>query len=156
MVNLFDDTPLGKMFERIKLLDEGKFFVEIINRDEVEKFIVKLNTDQMRLQFINSEGVALSEIGGGYSDRTLAQGNKKGRFKVDLYDSGDFHNSFRIEQVRPDGFNIVSDPVKGDGTNLLEEWGEEVEGLTFESETKAANFILKFYQEKLLQLLTTP
>ena len=155
MANLFADTPLGKMFERAKLLDEGRFFVEIMNRDDVEKFVVKLNTDQMRLQFINSEGVPLSEIGGGYSDSTLARGNKKGRFKVDLYDSGDFHESFRIEQIRPDGFSIVSDPVKGDGTNLLEEWGQEVEGLTFESETKAANFILKFYQQKILQILTT-
>lgn len=154
MANLFENTPLNKMFERIKRLDEGKVFIEIISKDEVEKFIVKLNTDQMRLQFINSEGVPLAEIGGGYSDFTLATGNKKGRFKVDLYDSGDFHGSGRIEQIRPDGFSIIFDPVKDDGTNLFEEWGEEVAGLTFESETKAANFILKFYQEKLLQLLT--
>ena len=140
------------MFSRIKTLNETKFFIEIMSDKIVQKFIVVLNTDQMRFEYINSEGEQLSSIGGEYSDFTVEEGSKSSKFNVDLYDEGDFHESFRVENINGKGFEINSDHVKN-GTDLLEQWGLEIEGLTFESLDKAVNFILGFYQRKLLKTL---
>lgn len=141
------------MLEQAQLLNEETIFVEVFSNATVQKFTVKLNTDQMKLEYVNSEGVALSDIGGSYSDFTMSVGGKSGRDNVDLYDSGEFHESFRIENITGKGFVISSDPVKDDGTNLLEEWGEEIEGLTFESLDKVADFILPIYQQKIVEWL---
>lgn len=138
---------------RIKSLDEGKIFVDVMSEGKVQQYVVKLNTDQMKVDFMNSEGVLLSDIGGEYSDFTMQVGGKKSKQSVDLYDTGEFHESFRIERVTTSGFEINSDSVKDDGTNLLVEWGKEIEGLTFESLEKTSNFIVSYYVEKIRKAL---
>ena len=153
-MNLFAHTRLFDVFNKVKKLDEGKIFVDVISEKQVQRFIVELNTDQLRFQFMNSEGVPLSDIGGEYSPFTMNKAQKKGQPKksqsdVDLYDEGDYHRSFRIDRIRATSFDITSDPVKDDGTNLLAEWGAEIEGLTFESLAKASEYMLSFYQDKL-------
>jgi hypothetical protein len=148
-MNLFDKTPIGDLARKVKKLNEGRIFIDVMNIRTVQEYVVKLNTDQMRVDFMNSDGIPLADIGGEYSPYTMQVGNKKGRDKVDLYDTGDFHESFRIERVRKDGFEINSDPVKEDGTNLLVEWGKEIEGLTFENLEKTGNFIKDFYVDKI-------
>ena len=151
--NLFDTTPLGQMLKRGKAISENAVFIEIISDNNVKETIVKMNTDQMRLNYMNSKGELLSDVGGGYSDYTVAVGGKSGKFNVDLYDTGDFHRSFRVENISGTGFSIVSDPIKDDGTNLLQEWGEDVEGLTFENIDKLSLFLLNLYQKKVLKIL---
>lgn len=141
------------MLRRAQNIPEGQFFVEIMNNRAVQKFTLKLNTDQMKLEFINADGVPLADVGGEYSDFTMQQGKKSGRANVNLFDTGEFHDSFKIENISVDGFDITSDPIKDDGTNLLNEWGKEVEGLTFESLGKLANFLIPLYQDKLLKYL---
>jgi hypothetical protein len=152
-MGLFEKTRLGQSLKAAKRLDSGKLFIEFMNDDAVEKFTVDLNTEQMKSGFMDSNGVQLSDIGGAYSPMTVATGRKKNAESVDLYDTGAFHKSFRIEKITADGFEIVSDPVKGDGTNLLDEWGEAVEGLTFESKDQLAKFLLNLYQIKTLNIL---
>lgn len=144
-MGIFDKTPIADLFRKIKALDENELFIEIMSLEDTQEFIVKLNTDQLRWKYINSDGVLLSKIGGGYSDSTLKKGKKAGKFKVDLYDTGQYHESFRITNIGSSGFEITSDPNKGD-TNLLDEWGTEIEGLTFESLDKAARFLIQRYQ----------
>lgn len=146
-------TRLGQFLRRGALLDEQKLFVQVVSQKKVQRFIVKLNTDQMRIDFMNSDGILLSQIGGGYSDYTMSKGKKSARENVDLYDEGDFHNSFRIEHINGDGFDITSDPIKSGGTNLLVEWGKEIEGLTFDNMRVAGEFMLGFYREKILKHL---
>jgi hypothetical protein len=152
-MNLFDKTPIGDLARRIKKLDEGRIFVDVMNIRTVQSYVVKLNTDQMKVDFMNSDGIPLADIGGEYSPYTVQMGGKKGRDKVDLYDTGEFHESFRIERIRKESFEINSDPVKDDGTNLLVEWGKEIEGLTFENLEKTGTFIKDFYVEKIRQQL---
>ena len=154
-MNLFDKTPIGGLMRRIKSLNEGRIFVEVMSEGKVQAYVVKLNTDQMKVDFMNSDGVLLSDIGGEYSDFTMQAGRKKSKTSVDLYDTGEFHESFRVERVRADSFEINSDPVKDDGTNLLVEWGKEIEGLTFESLEKTSTFIIDFYVEKIRKHLGT-
>ena len=145
-MGIFDKTPIGDLLRRAKALTVDELFVSVVSLQDSKKFIAKLNTDQMRLGFMDSNGTLLADIGGGYSDSTLSGGKKKGRFKVDLYDTGDFHRSFRVENVTGSGFTIKSDPIKGDGTNLFEEWGADIEGLTFESLEKLSLFLVDKYQ----------
>jgi len=153
MNNIFEKTDLFVLFNDIKALNESVIFIDIMSRSETQRFIVKLNTDQLRYDFVNSDGVLLSDIGGAYSNLTVAIGNKKDRYSVDLYDTGEFHESFRIENISGMGFTITSNPIKEDGTNLLEEWGEKVEGLTFESLQVASSYLLKLYQNYLVKKL---
>jgi len=145
----FEQTDIGRMLKNIKLLSATDIFVSVMRQREVQEFIVKLNTDQLRWEFVNSEGKLLSDIGGGYSNFTLSLGQKSGRFDVDLYDTGEFHESFRIENISATGFDINSDSVK-DGVDLKDRWGKEIEGLTFESVQKAAEFMLNLYFEDIL------
>ena len=153
MISFIKNTPLGDMFNRIRALNEADFFVTILSDKKVQSFIVKLNTNQLKEGFMDATGKQLSSIGGPYSDRTVEEGSKSSKFNVDLFDEGPFHESFRIENVNGKGFEIVSDPVKDDGTNLLEEWGVDVEGLTFASLERASHFLLGLYQRLLLKTI---
>lgn len=152
-MNLFAKTKLFELAGKVNRLSEASIFVDVVSDRKVQEFIVKLNTDQMRVDFMNSDGVPLADIGGEYSPFTVQTGNKKGRDKVDLYDTGEFHKSFRIQNIRATGFEITSDPVKEDGTNLLVEWGKEIEGLTFENLEKASTFMAEFYRQKIREAL---
>lgn len=155
IMGLFDKTPIADLLMKAKAITENELFINVISQTDTQKLIVKLNTDQMKVQYMDANGVLLSSVGGGYSDTTMQGGSKAGKFKVDLYDSGDYHESFRVESIKGTGFVIKSDPIKDDGTNLLEEWGKDVEGLTFESLDKLSVFLIKKYQELILRKLTT-
>lgn len=141
------------MINSASQIDEGMFWIEVISGKQTRKYIVKLNTDQMRYEFVNSEGVPLSNIGGLYSINTVKRGKKSSRENVDLYDTGEFHESFKVKNINKKGFEIISDPVKDDGSNLLDRWGDELEGLTFESIDKLVLFLVPLYQQKLLRKL---
>lgn len=152
MIGLLEKTKLGQLLRKGKLLNEETLFVEVMTEKVVQNFIVKLNTDQMKLHFMNSEGKLLSEVGGSYSDFTMSKGKKKSPDSVDLYDTGEFHESFSIVRITGKQFEIDSDPIKG-STNLLVEWGKEIEGLTFENMRNAGEFMLVFYRKKILKYL---
>lgn len=145
MANIFENTPLMDLLNRMKGLSEDQLFIDVISEEETKKYIVDLNTGQMKDQYIDSKGRLLADIGGGYSDFTMATGKKAGKFKVDLYDTGEFHESFRVESITGKGFEIKSDPIKDDGTNLLQEWGEDIEGLTLESMDKLVQYMIPLY-----------
>ena len=115
------------------MLDSAELFVRAMKEDDSKKKAVDLNRYQLKEQFMNSEGVQLSAIGGNYSPYTMSKGKKKDASSVDLYDTGEFHKSFRVENVSKTGFDIVSDAIKDDGTDLRVEWGPEIEGLTLSS-----------------------
>ena len=152
-MNLFAKTALFDLSARIKKLDEGRIFIEVMKNEIVQKFIVNLNTNQLRFDFMNADGILLSDIGGEYSPTTMQEGKKKSKTSVDLYDTGDYHESFRVTAVTRSSFDITSDPIKSDGTNLLQEWGKEIEGLTFESLEKLITFMIEFYRIKLREYL---
>ncbi len=145
-MSFFKNNPLGKMIEKAKKLDEAAVWIKVVSLKTTQEFIVKLNTTQLKDGFMNSKGQLLSEIGGNYSPFTVIEGNKKGPASVDLFDKGRFHGSFRVENVRKTSFELNSDPLTDDGTNLLDEWGEDVEGLTFESIDKLVFFLIPLYQ----------
>lgn len=156
MKDLFLDNDLTKYIEnQRRLIDEGQIWLRVVNNEDVKNFIISLNTDdQLFDKGIDSKGVSLKEIGGndftdsGYSPVTIeikrSKGGKGGKFtNITLYDTGDYYESHEVE-VDETGFEIESDPIKED-TNLYEEWGEDIVGLTDESLTKFSRFLLQRY-----------
>jgi len=156
MRDLFLDNDATKFIENQKrLINEGRIWLNIVNNEEVKSFIISLNTeDQLFEKGINSKGVSLKEIGGndftasGYSPVTIEikrrKGGKSGRItNITLYDTGDYYDSHEVE-VDESGFEIDANPIKED-TNLFEEWGEDIVGLTDESLNKLSRFLLEKY-----------
>jgi len=113
------------------ILDENKIFDVILADKGLQDWILELNKEQL-FDGENSLGVKLSDIGGDYSAFTLSlnpqRSIKKEPGKVTLYESGGFHNSFTLK-VNNGDLTIGADPIKEDGTNLFDEWGDDVLGL---------------------------
>lgn len=144
---MFENTALGEMLKRVIAIDETKVFIAVSDNDVLRK-VEQLNRDQL-FQGIDSAGESLSDIGGEYSDLTLELAEqdgrpKKDRFTVNLFDSGEYHESITA-RVTPEGWVIDSDPLKEDFgrvTNLTERWGKDIEGLTKESIEKIVREML--------------
>jgi hypothetical protein len=117
----------------------NKIINTLIKRPEFTNLIIELNTfEQLHEKGIDSLGVSL----GQYSPTTI-QGTAAfaGRAErglrydhITLFDTGDFYKSFKvIIRNESDSFFLIdADPVKED-TNLFQEWGEDIVGLTQES-----------------------
>ena len=129
---------------RIIDLDRKNVTKEILSQKEIQIFIIQLNTEgqetsQLFELGIDSTGKTLKSIGGtdltssGYTPFTIEIKKSKGQrtSNITLKDSGDFYKSFKVV-VLEDGFRIVADPNKED-TNLFEEWGTNIVGLTDEN-----------------------
>lgn len=94
-------------------------------------------------RFQNYEGVPFSDIGGEYSPYTQEVKNLKGN-QVNLYDTGEFYNSFVINEINLD-FEIKADTIK-DGQDLEEDWGE-LQAISKDNETIAIAELDKIFWE---------
>jgi hypothetical protein len=112
---------------------------KIIKRPEFTNLIIELNTQgQLYEKGVDSLGVSL----GNYAATTIegtaqfaGRAERGLRFDhITLFDTGDFYKSFKviIRNESDSFFFIDADPVKED-TNLFQEWGEDIVGLTQES-----------------------
>ena len=151
---------LGKLDKVVKLfirgLDVNQMLSEIWQKREIQDYIIALNQDaQLFDQGITSDGSSL----GTYSPFTIAKKESEGKFvpadfHIMLFDEGDFYDSFNI-RVTSNGFLIVADAIKEDGTDLVQEYGR-ILGLTDESIQELRAVIqdeLKQYIEQKLQEL---
>ncbi len=122
---------------------------KVLSEKETQDFITNLNTKvQLFDSGIDSTGVSLHTIGGGYSNFTLKLHPEKTKNKVTLNDTGEYHGSFRVIPLSNGDFEITSDPIKGDD-NLFDRWGDNIEGLTIENHKK----VLKYLESKILEEL---
>lgn len=108
-----------------------------MGKNENQFYTLELNRRrQLFFQGIDAKGKLLSSIGGPYTLFTLRQ--KEGARPVnranliDLFDTGEFYSTFNIILER-DGFLIIADTKKEDG-DLQERWGNDIVGLTEESQ----------------------
>ena len=109
--------------------------IAIIRKILSDRSIIKFITDANKSQLLsgkNSLDVKLSDIGGNYSEFTLQLHPEKTKDIINLYDSGDFHDSITI-QLDNDLFEITADSIKTDDngrqTDLFKEWGTDILGL---------------------------
>ncbi len=119
-------------------LDEVKAWKFAIDVD-LKKYIIKLNTiDQLFDDGIDSLGDSLGE----YSPFTVELKKIKGQptDRITLKDTGKFYKTFKIE-VKDDSFFINANPIKED-TNLFDDFGSEIVGLTEENQKKISKTIL--------------
>lgn len=119
-----------------------------------EDFIINLNTqDQLFEKGINSDGISLEEIGGEYSPVTVQIKTEKGQpvDRITLKDTGEFYDTW-VVRLGSKEFEIAANPLK-DETNLFDEWGEEIVGLTDESLDKLINEILPKIQAEIKRSL---
>jgi len=114
--------------------------------------ILDLNRyDQLFDKGINSEGVRLDEVGGGYASFTIDYKQSKGQptDRITLKDSGDFYNSFKIK-VSTDYLEILADTIKPT-SNLLDDWGVDILGLTDQSKEKLSKLMIPLMIEQFKQ-----
>lgn len=136
--------------EQFAKLNIDKLALDIARMSEHDRLVIKLNTqNQLFDKGINSEGQTLASVGGSYSPLTVSIKQSKGQptNRVTLKDTGEFYLSFRTTPFRG-GFRIEADPIKDD-TNLFDEWGANIVGLTKESLDILTEFYLIEINKKL-------
>ncbi len=136
---------LFQLISNVKTLDEGTIFQQVFDQQKYRDFIVSRNTwGQL---FEKGEDV-YGKVLGYYKPATEAI--KKGRKRdgtpfsagqhFTLRDSGKFYESFVVRSYR--GYlEIDADPLKADGTNLFQQFGENILGLTEQSKEELVEFI---------------
>jgi hypothetical protein len=129
-----------QLLNTIAQLDETKIINAILNDKDFQEFIIRLNTKGEPTSQLFEEGIdSLSISLGNYAATTIEgtssfEGKKdKGqRFDhITLEDTGEFYKSFKIE-VSNGGFKMTANPVK-DNSNLFDDFGENIVGLTKEN-----------------------
>jgi hypothetical protein len=124
---------------------------DINSRIESKELIIRLNTeDQLFNKGEDATGRTLESIGGAYAPSTVENKKRQGLpfDRVTLADTFEFYDSWTII-VRIDEIEIIVDPVKPGGVNLLDEWGENVVGLNEEN----LNVYRQYVKEALKKLL---
>lgn len=124
-------------------LNANLIIQQIILNNKFQEYILDLNRKEQLFEGIDSLGVELD----GYSDatETVLEANRsnlfnyKGKSKkklsgepIFLFDTGEFYESFTL-QVDREALIFDADPLKDDGTNLFDEFGDDILGLTEEN-----------------------
>ena len=154
MAKYFKD--LRNRLDKFKQLDADKMAYQLTRTGNFQDLVIELNTeDQLFDKGQNSKGESLSDIGGNYSPITIEISKRKGRPKksassINLNDTGDFYNSFRVTPFIG-GFDIDADPIKDD-TNLFSEWGVDIVGLNEQNLDKIRQEYAKYFQEEISKI----
>jgi len=122
--------------DRVERLDQRVLINTVIkNFPHLQKALIELNTEgrktsQLFELNVNADGVRLNTISRNYSpitiERALAAGNpKRSPQDINLNKTGEYYKSKRIsfDSLAADYFNMLSNPIKDDGTNLESVWG---------------------------------
>lgn len=137
---------LVRRLDRVINLDIDAVISNILKDAEFQRFIIDLNTEgQLFEKGIDSLGASLGE----YTDFTKAVKNIKGQRTdhITLLDTETFYKSFAVK-VQNGGFLIIADGQKED-TNLLEEYGKEILGLTDEN----LQIVIDAIRDKLIPII---
>jgi hypothetical protein len=144
--------PLRKIANNILDIDINQIVNAIIATPEFTNFIITLNTGgQLFDQGIDSLGLSL----GRYAPDTIEQKIEKGLpfDRITLFDTGEFYQSFDvIANENDDFFTITANPIKED-SNLFEDFGENIVGLTEESKEFLAEKLKVKLQKELIKYI---
>jgi len=136
---------IGTILDNIKNLNGVDILVRVLNRKDVQAFIIRLNTDQLSVGLDST-----NDIFGLYRSVSYASfkqslpGRKATTGVVDLRLSGDYYRSFVIDVLKNGDFIIDSDSIK-DETDLIAKYGKDIEGLTEDSFSLFIDFILPLF-----------
>ena len=145
---MFEDTALGEYAKRIVALkgQENKTFKLVLDNKLITDLIKFLNTeDQFGEDHVDALGNALTNA---FTDRTtysLFDSKGRGGQPYELFDTGDYWESFRAI-VNAGNIVITSNPFKS-GDNIEDAFGTNLEGLTDENLQVLIDEALKLYIE---------
>lgn len=125
---------LKETLNKFLQIDPIRIVIKILSNRAIKEQVEEWNREQL-LEGRNSLGIKLSDIGGEYSEYTLQLHPEKKKDVINLYDTGEFHESIKVK-IEND-LLFTADPIKVDDngriTNLFEEWGEDIIGLNEEN-----------------------
>jgi hypothetical protein len=120
-----------------------KMLQDAIN--EVHEDLEELNLNQLR-EFKNAKGEFLADIGGDYSEETQFLKGLGAR-DVNLFDTGDYYDSYEVSGTKSGNIFIDSDPTEGD-KDLETRYGKDLEGFNDENLIIANELIEKAVWDK--------
>jgi len=127
-----------------------------LSNTNIQQEILDLN----RLDQLYDKGIdAKSDSLGEYSPATiegtsnfLGKKQKGQRYDhITLNDTGEFYNSYVFKNEK-DGFLIQADTLK-DGTDLADEFGKDIIGLTEDNKSKVAGWLVEPMQQQILKAI---
>lgn len=154
---MFDlmNTRIGELLNKATRITFADVWKEVFKDEQFKTEIL----DWIRWEQLYNEGVdEFGQIIGTYSRYTeILNPEKQEGTPYTLYDTGEFYNSMMIE-VFDDYIEINADGLKvdefGQTTDLFEEYGYEIIGLTEESKTKLATELIERFNIEYKRLLS--
>ena len=153
---MFDlmNTRIGELLNKATRITFADVWKEVFRDEQFKNEIL----DWIRWEQLYNEGVdEFGQIIGTYSRYTeILNPEKQEGTPYTLYDTGEFYNSLLIT-VFDDGIEINGDGLKvdefGQTTDLFQEYGYEIIGLTDESKTKLAEELIERFNYEYRRLL---
>lgn len=149
------NTRAFEYFKKVAALNPEVVFRIVFDREQIKEEIIYLNTKkQLYEKGVNSNGEDIAQVRGrGYAFSTVVSKRAKGQptDRVTLKDAGEFYRSWKVF-VKRGSITIVADPFKED-TNLFEEWGIEILGLTDMSIEELKPLVIENYKNYIYGLL---
>lgn len=154
---MFDlmNTRIGELLNKATRITFADVWKEVFRDEQFKTEIL----DWIRWDQLYNEGVdEFGQIIGTYSRYTeILNPEKQEGTPYTLYDTGEFYNSLLIT-VLDDGIEINGDGLKvdefGQTTDLFEEYGYEIMGLTDESKEKLAQELVGRFITEYRRLLS--
>ena len=149
------NTRIGDLLNKATRITFADVWKEVFRDEQFKTEIL----DWIRWDQLYNEGVdEFNEIIGTYSRYTeILNPEKQEGTPYTLYDTGEFYNSLMIE-VLNDSILINGDGLKvdefGQTTDLFEEYGYEIIGLTDESKEKLAQELVERFNTEYRRLLS--
>lgn len=147
-------TRIGELLNKATRITFSDVWKEVFKDEQFKTEIL----DWIRWEQLYNEGVdEFGQIIGTYSRYTeILNPEKQEGTPYTLYDTGEFYNSMMIE-VFDDYIEINADGLKvdefGQTTDLFQEYGYEIIGLTEESKTKLATELIERFNIEYRRLL---
>jgi len=159
---------IRKITKKLIRIDANKLINSLLETNQFQSIILNLNrVDQLFLDGIQSDGNPLTSNNstpGVYSNLTQFlndgvtfsfAGESKQKIEGEpyfLFSDGDFYSTFVI-RLGNDYFEIDADPIRDD-TNIFEEFGREILGLTDENTQLLIDFMRSELIDKIQQEIT--
>jgi hypothetical protein len=146
-------TQLGAMLNRSRSVGPEYLWVKIFSDKELQEIILHyIRWDQLYAEGVDED----NEVIGTYSEFTeWINPTKTAGTPYTLYDTGDFYNSMIIRVFRKE-IEIDADAIKtdesGETTDLFNEYGIGIVGLTEQSKTKLIEELKERYNRELIKL----
>lgn len=137
--------PIRNILQKVLDFNENQAFFLLFEQSIVMDYVLDLNTnEQLFKEGVDSTGQKIGIYSGVTFDSKI---RKFGRFPehITLYDTGEFYESFKINNTKNGYIDIIANPNKN-GENLFQKYGEEIVGLTDESKTKLQEFSIAILQ----------